>query len=126
MLPYESVKYVEDDGRLLVAQPQHDDAGVVLGPVCAQVSKSDVERDEQPLFASADVEQRGVGRAGQTLVGDGVDLVACGPQRGFGGDRDVLVEFDLHVPCDSVWISCLASQAPYAAAARTSSSVTVG
>ncbi len=43
-----------------------------------------------------------------------------------GGDGDVLVELDLHDPCESAWISCLASQAPYAAAARTSSWVTDG
>ncbi len=98
----ESVKHVKDGGRLLIAHPQHDHAPRGLGAGTRRSLESNLEGDEQPLFGSADVEQRGVGRAGQALVGDGVDLVACGRQRGFGGDRDVLVEFDPHVPCDSV------------------------
>jgi len=60
------------------------------------------------------------------LVGHGVDVVAASDKWAFGDDGDVLVDLEPHVLGASGRISRLASQAPYATAARTPSGVRVG
>ncbi|MGH3812133.1 MAG: hypothetical protein ACRDUV_06715 [Pseudonocardiaceae bacterium] len=82
------------------------------GRIGTKVSESEVEGDEHPLLASAH--------------GEEIPVVAVLGQRRPGSDGDVLVELDPHEPADSEWISCVASHAPYAAAARTSPDVSEG
>src|SRR5699024_10293617 len=66
------------------------------------------------------------GRAGEVLVGDGIDVMAGAVKNLARGVREVLVKLDLHRAGSSGTNSSRARSAPYAAAACTPAAVTVG
>lgn len=96
------------------------------GRVGPEIAESEIESDEHPLLVTADGKEIGIGRTDEIFVVNRVHIVTVLDEHRLSSDGDVLVELDSHEPADSAWISCLASHAPYAAPARTSSEVSVG
>lgn len=111
---------------LLIIETEHDHPWMRPGRIGTEVAESEVEGNQHPLLVPAYGEEIGIGRTDEPLVVNRVHVVTVLDQHRLNSDGDVLVELDSHEPADSEWISCLASHAPYAAAARTSPEVSEG
>jgi hypothetical protein len=83
-----------DRGRGLVGQAQHDDPGMTARRVGADITQSDVQRDQHPSSGGSGGHHLRVGRAAQPLLADGVDVVTGAGQDGSRGDRQVLIELE--------------------------------
>lgn len=126
MLLGQALKHRHDLVRLLVPKPQQDDATVTSGRVLPRITEAQVEGHQRAPLCTRSSEHDGIGPAAEVLVDDNVDVVAEMDEWLLCRDGDVLVELDLHVLGESGRISCLASHAPYAIAARTPSTGRVG
>jgi hypothetical protein len=73
-----------DRGGGLISEPGHDDARVTAGRVAADSAQAAVEGDQDPAGRCRCGDDFGVGRSGQALGGDGVDVVPGGFQNGGG------------------------------------------
>ena len=71
-----------------------DDARVAAGRVATDVAQATVQGDQDPACRRGCGDDFGVERAGQTLVDDAVDVMACGFQDGGGRGGQVLVEVE--------------------------------
>ncbi len=81
----------------LRAETQHEQAGVLLGRVLANVSKVQSNVSSAPFLLTAR-SQVSVSLAGQALVSGGVGLVTRVPEDGQEGLRLVLVKLQPHRP----------------------------
>lgn len=122
----ETPENLENHGRPLVVEPEEHDPMMGTGWMHPQISEADVKSDQHSLFALSSVHDLRVGRTNESLACDGVDVVATPRQHSCRFDGDVLVELEPHELGNSDRTSCLASQAPYAAAALTPNSSMVG
>ncbi len=81
--------------------------------VRAHIAEPAIETDQQPSGLSGGGDYLRVGRAGELLVSDGVNIMACVAKNLAGRrSRQVLIEFDFHRAGVSGTSSSRASNAP--------------
>ena len=80
--------------------------------ICAHVTQSAVQGDQQPIGSGRGGHDPRIGRTLEVLVGNGVDIVSGGDERLPGRARHVLVELEPHSTRVSGTSSSRASSAP--------------
>ncbi len=94
--------------------------------VSAKIAEAKIEGDEGTVILHGGGENVLVRSSYELLISDRVDLVTEEGKGIASANGDVLVELEPHLIGDSGLISCLASQAPWASAARMPSIVRLG
>jgi hypothetical protein len=120
-----------DDGQhvqlVLALEPKHDKSGIVSGRICLHVGEVNVEGDKRASLTPADLCNASVCTSAKPLVNDVYGVVPSLTQCDGDLNRKVLVDLEFHPPATRRSMTrSRASSAPYATAADTSSSVTVG
>ena len=103
----------------LIGQAKDDNTGMRSGRIGDDVREVEVEGDEGPLFASANIDEPRIRVTAQSFIGDGMNVMV-GAEQVRQRRRQILVELELHATSVATTLS-RASSAAYAIAAVTSS-----
>ena len=114
----------EDAARVLSHRSKDDDSGVAAGRVAPEVADPTVESERHSALSHGCRDDHWIASTGELFLDHRVHVMAAPFQRRSPVVRKVLVELELHA--GNGRISSRASAAPYAAAARTPSTVKVG
>ena len=109
---YQVVNHRSDHFRLLDWRSEHQYAVMGTWRVAPDVSKTPIQRDEQPLLIDRSSENPVVVMSAEMFSKNCVDVVSSLFQDSHNCNRNVLVELHPHASCSNVNTSSLASRAP--------------